>query len=475
MMCSLFVGVSGLKNHQTRMDTIGNNIANVNTPGFKKSRVVFQDMLSQTLKTATAPTNDRAGTNPVQTGLGVSVASIDVIHTNGNFQSTGRPTDLSIEGTGYFVVGKGEKSYYTRAGNFEFNRDYTFYHGSSGYIVKGILADALGNIDPTAVAEDIYLQKYVSTAPRATSQIDFAKNIDSRVATRVASENATHTSGSADVVNLNVPFNSVTVTHSDGTQLVEGAADGFSIDYATGELTIAAGTVSGDYTVSYNEPNYSLSVLAYDSKGDTHTVNLHLTKTGVNEWEVNTTVDNVFSSTGQGTLFFDPVTGDLLNSTVSNTIQNVPGAADLDFAYNFENIKEYAGEFTITYTGQDGFTAGFLEEVNVDSSGILNGSYSNGLTRSLAQLTIASFSNPAGLHKAGNNLYEASNNSGEPDQGVPGTSGRGIINPETLEMSNVDLSQEFVEMIITQRGFQANSRIITTSDQILEELVNLRR
>jgi len=133
------------------------------------------------------------------------------------------------------------------------------------------------------------------------------------------------------------------------------------------------------------------------------------------------------------------------------------------------------GDFTITYTGQDGYEAGYLEEVTVDSNGVLNGSFSNGQSRPLAQLTIATFSNPAGLDKMGTNLYALSNNSGGPDQGLPGISGRGIIKPETLEMSNVDLTQEFVEMIITQRGFQANSRVITTSDQILEELVNLRR
>ena len=215
--------------------------------------------------------------------------------------------------------------------------------------------------------------------------------------------------------------------------------------------------------------------MAYDSKGDTHTVNIHLSKIDHNKWAVNTSVDNAFNSSGQGILEFDPVSGDLINSTVTNTIQTVDGAADLDFSYDFSNIKEFAGDFTITYTGQDGYSAGFLEEVSVDSGGILNGSYSNGESRKLAQLTIATFTNPAGLTKVGNNLYTVSNNSGLPDAGVPGVSGRGVINPETLEMSNVDLSEEFVDMIITQRGFQANSRIITTSDQILEELVNLHR
>jgi len=478
MMRSLYAGVSGLKNHQTRMDVIGNNIANVNTIGFKKSRVVFQDMFSQTLKNATAPSQNKAGTNPHQVGLGMSLASIDVIHTPGSFQSTGKNTDLSIEGDGYFMVSDGEKTYYTRAGNFDLDVNYTFFHGGTGLVAKGILADASGKIDPTALIQDIHLEQYVSTPARATTKIDFAKNIDSRVAPQVETLTSAihHDQLTPTVVSLNdIPFSNVTVIDSNGVQLVENAADGYSINYATGELTIAAGAATEDYTISYNKPNYTLSVLAYDSKGDIHTVNVHLAKIDHNKWTVNTTVDNTFVSYGQGMLEFDPVTGDLINSTVTNTIQTIDGAADLDFSYDFSNVKEYAGDFTITFTGQDGFTAGYLEEVSVDSRGILNGSYSNGERRQLAQLTIATFANPAGLTKVGNNLYTVSNNSGLPDEGVPGVSGRGMINPETLEMSNVDLSQEFVDMIITQRGFQANSRIITTSDKILEELVNLHR
>jgi len=474
MMRSLYAGVSGLKNHQTRMDVIGNNIANVNTVGYKKSRVVFQDMLSQTLKSATAPTKNLAGINPQQVGLGMSLASIDVIHTPGSFQSTGKNTDLSIAGDGYFMVADGEKTYYTRAGNFDLDTNYTFFHGSSGLVAKGILADALGNIDSTALIEDIYLDQYVSSPSHATTEINFAKNLDSRVAPQKETDSVAHISGGVDSeVTLSVPFSSVEVVGPSGNALNEGTD--YSIDYATGQLIIPSGADDGDYTIEYCKPNYSVSVLAYDSKGDTHTVNLHFSKIDHNKWAVNTSVDNTFVSSGQGMLEFDTATGDLINSTVANTVQTLDGADDLDFSYEFTNIKEFAGDFTITYTRQDGYTAGYLEGVSVDSSGILNGSYSNGQSRQLAQMTIATFTNPAGLTKVGNNLYAVSNNSGIPDEGIPNISGRGAINPETLEMSNVDLSEEFVDMIITQRGFQANSRIITTSDQILEELVNLHR
>ncbi len=410
MMRSLFSGVSGLQNHQTRMDVIGNNIANVNTIGFKRSRVIFQDMLSQTLQSAASPSENRGGSNPIQVGLGMSLASIDVIHTTSSLQPTGKNTDLSIEGEGFFMVGDGSNIYYTRAGNFDLNSESVFFHGGTGLRAKGILADSSGQIDPKGQIVDIDLSAQVASPAHATSKITFAKNLDFRV-------------------------------------------------------------VAGE------EANYTMNVSVFDSKGDTHLVNVFFSKTADNTWEVTTTVDGEEPTdvSGQGILTFDPITGRLVGSTVSELNYLIEGADALDIAFDFSNATEYAGDFTITYTGQDGYEAGYLEEVTVDSNGVLNGSFSNGQSRPLAQLTIATFSNPAGLDKMGTNLYALSNNSGVPDQGLPGISGRGIIKPETLEMSNVDLTQEFVEMIITQRGFQANSRVITTSDQILEELVNLRR
>ena len=410
MMRSLFSGVSGLKNHQTRMDVIGNNIANVNTIGFKRSRVIFQDMLSQTLQSAASPSENRGGSNPIQVGLGMSLASIDVIHTTGSLQPTGKNTDLSIEGEGFFMVGDGSNIYYTRAGNFDLNSESVFFHGGTGLRAKGILADSSGQIDPKGQIVDIDLSAQVASPAHATSKITFAKNLDFRV-------------------------------------------------------------VAGE------EANYTMNVSVFDSKGDTHLVNVSFFKEEENTWKVTTTVDGEEPTdvSGQGILTFDPITGRLVESTVSELNYLIEGADALDIAFDFSNATEYAGDFTITYTGQDGYEAGYLEEVTVDSNGVLNGSFSNGQSRPLAQLTIATFSNPAGLDKMGTNLYALSNNSGVPDQGLPGISGRGIIKPETLEMSNVDLTQEFVEMIITQRGFQANSRVITTSDQILEELVNLRR
>lgn len=414
----------------------------------------------------------------MQVGLGMSLASIDIIQTEGSPQATGKNTDLSIEGEGFFMLGEGNNIYYTRAGNFEFDFNMSFINPGNGLHVKGILADATGTIDPKGSIEDINLASQISSPPRATTQIVFAKNLDYRAAIQNDTADTAHTTGTATVVNLapaSLPITKVTVVDSLGNELTENAVDGFNVDYNTGEVTISDTAPTENYTMTYYMPNYPNSVTVYDSKGNTHMADVYYTKVADNTWEIDTAIDGVFVPGGKGTILFDPVSGKMISSAQTNAVQTVAGAADLDFTMDFNNVTEYAGDFTIVYTNQDGYTAGDLQSISVDTSGTINGSFSNGQSRKLAQLTIATFSNPSGLIKAGNNLFQASNNSGEADEGIPGISGRGIIKPETLEMSNVDLSQEFVEMIVTQRGFQANSRVITTSDQILEELVNLRR
>lgn len=484
MMRSLFAGVSGLKNHQTRMDVIGNNIANVNTVGFKKSRVTFQDMLSQSLRGASSPTTNRGGVNPLQVGLGMTLASIDVIHTPGSPQSTGKNTDLSIEGEGFFMVGEGDNIFYTRAGNFDFDYNKTFINTSNGMVVKGILADADGVIDPKGAITDINLASQVSSPPKATSLISYSKNLDSRAGFAPSGSvvahhigNGTNTLDTTVDLSANLPITKVTIG-----AFVEGTD--FTVDYNTGIVTIldtGAAVDDTDYTVDYYNPTYQSPMEVYDSKGDVHRITVYYTKTANNTWEVDTSITTkgvtTFLNNGKGVLSFSPTTGKLLTSTVGNATVDLTavGADPLNIALNFSNLTEYAGEFTSLAFSQNGYTAGDLQNVSVDTTGTVTGSFSNGQSRKLAQIAIATFANPGGLLKVGNNLFQVSNNSGEPDKGIPGVGGRGVIKPETLEMSNVDLSQEFVDMIITQRGFQANSRVITTSDQILEELVNLRR
>jgi len=483
MMRSLFAGVSGLKNHQTKMDVIGNNIANVNTVGFKKSRVTFQDMLSQTLRGSSSPTANRAGTNPLQVGLGMTLASIDVIHTGGSPQSTGKNTDLSVEGEGFFLLGEGSNLYYTRAGNFDFDFNKTFYNTSNGMVVKGYLADSNGEIPKDATLTDINLASQVSSNPNPTTEIQYAKNLG--VITETV-EDVSFTNGSGDVT-YTLPVNDIseiTVMSSTGTVLA--SPGDFTYVPATGVVTILdAGTaVTGTYNIIYKHSKIEVPMMAYDSNGKTHQVMVTLTKDfGVqNRWSVAATVNDnpplpggaVTGGTGKVTFKTD---GTFDASTVTPLAVNLSsiGAANLTINLDLTKLTQYAAETTAIASGQDGYGPGDLTGVAVDTSGTITGSFSNGQSRKLAQLALATFANPSGLMKVGNNLFQPTNNSGVADTGIPGLGGRGTIKPETLEMSNVDLSQEFVDMIITQRGFQANSRVITTSDQILEELVNLRR
>ncbi|MDD4047623.1 MAG: flagellar hook protein FlgE [Clostridia bacterium] len=477
MLRSLYAGVSGLSNHQTRLDVIGNNIANVNTVGFKKSRVLFQDMLSQTLRGASSPTEDCGGTNACQIGTGVTVAFIDVIHTDGSPQPTGKNTDLSIEGEGLFMLGNGDNVYYTRAGSFDFDYNMSLVNKANGMYVKGIMADENGVIDPEGEIANLNFISQVSSPPHATTKVEFGKNIDFNAVVQTGTDATAHINGGVTTVTLTLPINNVLVKDSGGIPLTEDVANGYTVDYTTGEVTIGTGVADGDYTITYYTPNYSNSVTVYDSKGNSHVVDVYYTKIADNEWKVDTAIEGNFIPSGKGELSFDATSGKLksTSSKVINVEKPIAGASDLSFDLDFTNLTEYANGFTVTYTSQDGYKAGNLLDMEFDTSGTINGSYSNGQRRKLAQLVTASFANPAGLVKNGNNLYRASNNSGDANTGVPGTAGHGIVKPETLEMSNVDLSQEFVDMIVTQRGFQANSRVITTSDQILEELVNLKR
>ena len=401
-MRSLFSGVSGLLSHQTRMDVIGNNIANVNTVGFKASRVTFADMLYETLRSATRPTEERGGTNPRQVGLGVQIGSIDVLHTAGNLQPTGLTTDLAIRGNGFFVVLDGSEQLYTRAGVFDFDQE--------GWLVS-----------------------------KATGM-------------RVGGWNAVD-----GVVNPNGPI-----------QAIQIASDQTLPARATTEVVL-----EGNLSVEASEAVRSIAV--YDSLGRRQEVIIKFTKNWGNTWKWEAFYNDrstgwmgniTFSATGQppsdavGEVSFIPVEG---------------GAELVTFTIDFSRLTQYAAPTEVNVRSQNGFPPGYLEEVRIDASGVITGIFSNGLTQTLAQIALATFPNPGGLEQVGDTAFRASNNSGMARIGTPGTGDRGVIAAGNLEMSNVDLSEEFASMIVTQRGFQANSRIITTSDEMLQELVNLKR
>lgn len=425
MMRSLFSAVSGLRNHQTRMDVIGNNIANVNTVGYKKSKVNFQDMLSQNISGASSPQSGRGGTNPRQIGLGMTIGGIDTVWTQGASESTGNATDMMIDGDGFFIVGTGSQKYYTRAGNFSFDANGNLVT-SSGMKVQGWMVDSNGNIDTTQPLDGISIPQGQAIEPKETTKAEYQNNLNSE-------------------------------------------------------------TKVGD--------TYPITVEVHDSLGNTYTVNLNLKKTAANTWDVVVPTDssnNPIYPTGisaitvnNPTITFDssgnystPASTDTNQVNLDITYDptaNIGNDGSTNVTLDFSNLTQYQSESNVEMNTQDGNSSGTLSGYSIDSSGVITGEFSNGQTKKLAQVALANFNNPAGLSKAGENLYQVSNNSGQPQVGTAGSGGRGQIASSTLEMSNVDLSQEFTDMIITERGFQANSRIITTSDEMLQELVNLKR
>jgi flagellar hook protein FlgE len=462
MMRSLWAGVSGLTNHQTRMDVIGNNIANVNTTGFKKGRVDFQDMLSQTLSGAARPTTEVGGVNPQQVGLGMMVAAIDTIHTQGALQSTGVMTDLAIQGNGFFVEQDGNQRYYTRAGNFTLDRDGTLVNPANGMRVQGWMARTIGGttlVNTAAEVEDLVIPVGGKDPARATTAVSFACNLNK------------------------------------GTPEIPPGA---------GPAAVQEGTWTTTFDI-------------FDSFGRVHQLQVNFQKVpGVaNRWQADVTVDpnaavgtnttvQVGAAPGQTGRFFLDFDNLGTLADVRDAAGNVIGAGALQVGVSFDvpeatipagaaavrqtfnlnlgtvgafrdSITQFAEQSSTKAFRQDGYTMGYLETFKIDQSGVITGVYTNGSTRTIGQVALGTFTNPGGLEKAGENAYMASNNSGDPNIGPSGIAGKGKVIAGTLEMANVDLAEAFTDMIVTQRGFQANSRTITTSDQMLQELLTLKR
>lgn len=423
MIRSMFSAVSGLRNHQTMMDVVGNNISNVNTSGFKSSTTVFQDVLSQVLRGGGAATALQGGTNPATVGLGSRVAGITTNFSQGALQLTGRATDFAIQGDGFFAVNQGGNVLYTRAGS--------------------ISADALGRL---VTQDGAFLQGWQGNA---TGGIN--------------------TNG--PITNLVIPVGDIIAPVQTGTVQLGGNLP------STADV--------GDVIAN--------SVEVYDQQGNPVTVRFEFTKTAANSWNA---VYRFVDATGVlqptppaagaaitgGALTFG-ADGEL-TSGFNLTIPGgtVPGfAAADDITVNLggagapNRLTQFGEMSTLAVLDQDGSAAGSLQSFTVGQDGTILGAYSNGRNRAIGQIAMATFNNPEGLEKVGGSNYRATVNSGLPQLGVAGQGGRGLISVGTLEMSNVDLAAEFTNLIVAQRGFQANSRVVTTSDELLQEVVNLKR
>ena len=491
MMRSLYSGVSGLKNHQTRMDVVGNNISNVNTTGFKSSRVTFSDTLSQTLSGASAPTENRGGTNPKQIGLGSVTSAIDTLFTDGSVQSTGVNTDLCLSGNGLFIVKDGDLSYYTRNGNFKFdNKGY--YVNSDGLKVQGWSATTPGDaINTNGQPSEICIPAGKTMAASATTKATFSSNLNA-AEPMIKSITITTADGKTETIDNA----SKTKTVKVGEQYTP-AAGGTASKIASLTLNMTDGTntteTEGSFTVGNSKPKTTIATV-YDSLGNSHNVVIYMTKTGADntgsKWQMSLADVDIKNGTSTATLKDsngNDITLSMINAEVTfnvnggydkgsgtTTLTLTNGAAGTQtVALDFTALTQYAGSST-AFATTDGNAAGTLKSVSIDSSGVITGTYTNGLNVQEAQVAIAQFNNASGLTKTGNSLYTESNNSGTPNIGTISDLGC-TVTPSSLEMSNVDMASELTDMIVTQRGYQSNSKIITVSDELLETLINMKR
>ncbi|MBM3277993.1 MAG: flagellar hook-basal body complex protein [Candidatus Handelsmanbacteria bacterium] len=654
MIESIYTGITGVQSHQTRMNVIGNNIANVNTSGFKSARVTFADVMGRTLSEGAAARDGVAPTNPRQAGLGVRVSSIDLDMSQGSSQNTGIDTDLSIEGDGFFVVSDGQTTSYTRDGSFLFDKTGKLIDPGTGLVVQGNLSQddgtfksetenlvipldreskaqattaihLSGNLDvsgdgqgepvwstdtsfglPASLAGNASLdftaftsgaglkvtigkggqitESTLSVPPRTfpdrlalvaelNAQINVNGTLQGKVLfkaddlgqiilrtteggekielsvdnadpnanvvaalglapqARTAGLNASDTSLLNDLANVGQHLTSGDVLRFSGTkpsgerfdgiftftegtndtlddllQVVASAYGGVraGLDTDTGKL-ILTNEISGDRVVGFdlnlslldtgngsgifgdNPPfSYSTNTQIYDNKGDVHSLTVNFIKgTVANEWTWVATVDGLNPQAGNNgkAVFHEDGTLRTFQSSDKSALvfENSGGtpALRVDIAAGgterLGGLTQVVAPSSVSVRDQDGHASGRLIEVNIEDDGNIRGLFSNGESQVLGRVLLASFTNPEGLKRGGANLFTQTEASGQPVVGAAGSTVSGRVRAGSLEMSNVDLADEFVSMMVTQRGFQASARSITTSDELLSELVNLKR
>jgi flagellar hook protein FlgE len=468
MMRSLYSGVSGLQNHQTRMDVIGNNISNVNTTGFKKGRVNFQDLVSQMMQGAARPNAEVGGVNPKQVGLGMNVASIDTIHTQGSLQTTGVKSDVAIQGSGFFVLRKGDQSFYSRAGAFGLDEEGVLVNPANGFRVQGWAAQQLDGqtlINTSASLEDLLIPIGSKDPAQETGEVFLACNLDKRTpvipggATPAEIQEGTWTA-EYDIYDT---FGATHTLRIDFTR-VEGQANQWlatvninpDAEAAVTPTIEVGGVQSADNTFTVEFANDGTVLQVLNAAGG-----------AVTEGELSSQITFEVPETA---LPIDPVTGVPVGPVTQTFNLNLGEVGAF-----VDSMTQYASESSTKVFSQDGYGMGYLEDYRIDQTGTITGIYSNGTNRALGRIALGTFTNPGGLEKAGENNYVETINSGAANIGPAQTAGKGKILAGALEMSNVDLAEQFTDMIVTQRGFQANSRTITTSDQMLQELLTLKR
>ena len=461
MMRSLYSGVSGLQNHQTRMDVIGNNISNVNTTGFKRGRVNFQDMISQQLSGAAKPTEELGGVNPKDVGLGMTIASIDNVFTQGNLQSTGVSTDIAIQGNGFFILKNGDESFYTRNGAFGLDCDGTLVNPANGLRVQGWMAKEIDGemiVTTSATPTDLKIPVGAKDPAKETNNVNFACNLNKNTP-EITNENDAKmvekgTWRTEQVIYdsfgnkhmLEVSFRRVVGNPNQWQASVQIDPD--NADYT--QTRVGLGTTDGmENTFFVNFDNYGALQSVTDSAGN------------LSNLEGQIVIQTSFAVPESN----PDENGNPYRQTLSINLGTIG---------SFENtITQSASTSSTKAYYQDGYTLGYLDNFKIDSSGIITGVYSNGTNRVIGQIALATFANDCGLEKAGDNTYVETNNSGMARIGQSGIAGKGSLKSGCLEMSNVDLSEQMTDMIVTQRGFQSNAKTIQTADTLLETVLSL--
>ncbi len=413
MGTAIYTGVTGLQAHQRRIDVIASNIANVNTTGYRSSRALFQDLFSQTISGPRAAVGSFGGSNPSQVGLGVRLGSVDVNYSQAALLTTGVASDLAIQGSGFFILSDGTSNFYTRDGSFDLNANGQLRDPATGLLVQGFQASSTGVINPNGPITSIQIPVGGAAIVRATTTATLIGNLNSDAAT-------------GDTVNR--------------------------------------------------------TVRVFDSLGTPRDIDLVFTKSATtNEWDwvASSSDADINTVTGAGTIEFDS-NGTVINGGIGNVSVtfNVGPSTPIDpfvFDFNFTGVTQLSADSDVTVQNQDGYQRGVLEAFNIGDDGVINGVFSNGLTRVIGQVALAAFANNGGLVRDGSNLFRDSPSSGVAQIGTANTGGRGSVSGGVLEGSNVDLGTEFSNLIVTQRGFQANARTITTADTLLQETVNLIR
>jgi flagellar hook protein FlgE len=421
MLRSMFAAVTGLRSHQAFMDVVGNNIANVNTTGYKTSNVLFEDLLSQSLRGAGAPAANQGGTNPAQVGLGVRLTGVTVNFAQGASQLTGRSTDFAIQGDGFFAVDQGGTRAYTRNGSFSLDANGNLVTADGGFVL-GWQADQNGNVSTNASVGHLKIPVGQVIKPVTTTSMKIGGNLPADIAT-------------GETVNAGIDvYNSLGTAIPLRAEFTKVANNAGQVNWTMKVFDAAGNALTGAQSV------------AFDLGGALTTSAPTITQAQL----------NAIAGTS-GTWAAGGIKLDFGNATDPDRLT---GAAELNSA---------------AALSQDGSTVGSVTGFSVSQQGLITGVFTNGRTQALGQIALATFANPVGLEKAGNSLYIESADSGKAQIGVAGQAGRGTLSGGTLEMSNVDLAAEFTNLIVAQRGFQANSRVITTSDEILQDLVNLKR